>query len=86
MNTVTVTLASSFNNNKTTTVRAKVRATKTGGHMIAEISRNQLRRAAARCCYAGTDSPRVIGSPDGFRLDAWEPTQDGGLSAIKLAA
>jgi hypothetical protein len=85
MNTVTVTLSSRYSN-KTTTVRAKTRPTLSGEWVMAEISRDQLNRAAKRCCYAGNDWPRVVGSPEGFSLDAWEPTGKGGLSAIRRVA
>jgi hypothetical protein len=79
MTTITITIKSRYSD-RNTTVRAKIRPACGGTHEIAEISKRQLADAAKRCCYAGTDSPRVIGV-DGW--GDWEPTESGGMSMIR---
>lgn len=61
------------------TVMAAVCATN-GGRTYLSLSQRQLRDAADRLCYAGTDYLRV-GEVDGF--GHFEPVEDGGMVAYQ---
>lgn len=80
MSTITVQV-SGYYRDATTTVRAAVKQTVHGRSYI-EINCRQMRAAADRCCYAGTDYP-VPSRVDGHT--EWQSYDDGSMVAYAVA-
>ncbi len=79
MSTIAVQV-SGYYRDATTTVRAAVKQTVQGRPYL-EINRRQMRAAADRCCYAGTDSA-VPSQVDGY--GEWQSYDDGSMVAYAV--